>query len=169
MGGGKKKWWQPSLYLTKLQGKKVKMAQMVWTGSICWQLWTANRSTRNVYCAPKCPNTEGYVQANKKKLKKKNTRQPECHPKSSKSNWRGRTEVMKLWRLTGILQEGGGGGWLDQNVALVVSPKTCPQKGAVHFRGSESKRKVSLAGLGGSLRDGDPLRASTPHLSPGPG
>ena len=45
----------------------------------------------------------------------------------------------------------------------------CPEKGTVRFRGSESKRKVSLAGLGGSLRDGDPLRAITPHLSPGPG
>lgn len=32
----------------------------------------ANRSTRNVHCAPKCPNTDGYVGANKKKLKKKN-------------------------------------------------------------------------------------------------
>lgn len=31
----------------------------------------ANRSTRNVYCAPKCPDTDGYVGANQKKLKKK--------------------------------------------------------------------------------------------------
>ena len=64
------KWWQLSLYLTKGQGK-VKMAQTVWTGNICWQLWMANRSARNVYGAPKCPDTEGCVGANKKKLKKK--------------------------------------------------------------------------------------------------
>ena len=31
----------------------------------------ANRSARNVYGAPKCPDTEGCVGANKKKLKKK--------------------------------------------------------------------------------------------------
>lgn len=62
-------WRQLSLYLTE-EKKAVNMTQLIGAGSICWQLWMANRATTSVHCAPKCPNDEGDVGAIKRSLKK---------------------------------------------------------------------------------------------------